>query len=122
VGAALVPFVLILVVLVVVAVAMARFAKRQEERRSAIVANSAALAYELPEGQDPAVVVAALSDEGYAASIDDRASVQPRVLIATHDEESVPDREQVRRVLAGARRLNFEGDTAELPKPKFADE
>ena len=117
-GAALVPVVLVLIVLVVLGVGIAQFGKRQERRRSQLVADHTTLAYELPDGQDPAVVVAALSEKGYAASIDENA----RVLIGSHDEETTPDREEVRRVLASARRLNFEGDIAQLPAPRFVDE
>jgi len=56
------------------------------------------LAYVVPEGQDPAVLVAELSKAGFASQISESAG-QRRVLVSS-DDQRMPDRGKVREVIA----------------------
>jgi hypothetical protein len=120
-GAVLVPLVFGVVILVVAWVALRQITRRQQQQHAELTHDEATLLYQLPQHQDPAVVVAALGKEGYAATIEESQGGPVHVLIGTNDDAS-PDRERVRQVLAGTDQLNFEGDTARLPAPRFVDE
>ena len=109
--------------IVVVGVVAVRWFRQDDERTyneaTGHVVDS--LRYHVPNGQDPAAVLAALKVEGYEAVYDDRAEV-PDVLILT---PSGADRERahVRAVLNHGTPQNLEGD----PQPagrqiRFADE
>lgn len=67
-GAILVPLVLILVVLVIGVVVVKQFSRREAERRQAVVRSDVeTLEYHVPEGDDPAAVLAALHSAGFEA-------------------------------------------------------
>jgi hypothetical protein len=109
----------LLVVLVFAALGLRRMHHRNEAiRRESASPAVGVLRYHVPEGQDPAAVLAALETEGYAATL----SPGP----ATHDVmipcRSGADRERahVRAVIAHAA-LNMEGDPGDHPVV-FADE
>lgn len=79
-----------------------------------------ALVYEVPEGQDPAAIVAALRHDGLEA-IEVLREGRQRVVIS--GPSAVVDlRSRARAVIAGAADLNLEGDTATSRNVTFIDE
>ena len=121
-GAIFGPIVLFVIVAVVVVVMVKRSVSQQTEVREALAhPDVPALRYRVPEGQDPAAVLAALHGAGYTATADDHGGGDQGVLIGGIGDEA-PDREEVRRVLAGEGKLNFEGDTTYVATPHFDDE
>ncbi len=70
-GAVLVPVILLIVVIVVAALAVKRFGSREVAHSDRLQdTDRATLRYEVPPGQDPAVVLAGLRGAGYDASAD----------------------------------------------------
>lgn len=86
---------------------------------SDVVPERASLRYTVPDGQDPAAVIAALRVAGYDAARDSVGNTNDVVIAC---EEDTPElRERVRSVIAADAPLNMEGD----PMPgqvRFADE
>jgi hypothetical protein len=99
-GAVLVPVLLVLVVLLLSLVAIKRFARDEIEHSDRLQADERpTLRYEVPPGQDPAVVLAGLRQAGYDASADSEPGPSsPIVIIGATG--GAPDREAVRRTLA----------------------
>lgn len=119
-GAILVPLVLFVVIAVVIVVMTRRSAGGETETHEILVDPEVpALRYEVPDGQDPAAVLAALRNSGYVASAEQQAGNQG-LLIGLPEGER-PDREQVRSVIAGAN-TNLEGDASPAATPRFDDE
>jgi hypothetical protein len=118
-----VPLVVIVLVVVVGGFwAIAKLGKQQQRQQQAILADSDALRYQPPAGQDPAVLVAALGRAGYVTSIDETTGGTPTLLVSS-DTDTAPDREHVRRLIADTDQMNFEGDAANVaPSPRFLDE
>jgi hypothetical protein len=114
-GAAAVPVVMVLVLLAVVMAGLAVLGRRQDRDLARAGATPGALAYRVPEGQDPAAVVTALRGEGLEAVADGD------VVRVGGPGQGEPDREHVRRVLAVAP-LNSEGDPAWTRDVRFLDE
>lgn len=75
------------------------------------------VAYVVPEGQDPAVLVAALARAGFTAVVDTSGRAE-RVLVACDEDQ----RARVRDVLEHVHRTDYDG--AELPagRVSFDDE
>ena len=119
-GAILVPVVLFVVVAAVIVVMTQRSVSGETETREVLVDPEVpALRYEVPEGHDPAAVLAALRAAGYVATADEQAGNQG-VLIGAQEGEQ-PDRDKVREVIAGAD-INLEGDSSADATPRFDDE
>jgi hypothetical protein len=125
-GALLVPIVLGLVVLVLAAVAVTRFTRREIEHGDQLrAADRPTLTYEVPPGQDPAVVLVALRHAGYDASADAGSGASSPVVIIGTTTGGAPDREDVRAALSRLDRVNVdpEADVAlDLPPVRFTDE
>lgn len=81
--------------------------------------SSQALRYNVPNGQDPAVLVAALSRAGYDAQ-DDPVAGGSSLLIARRDG-SAPARSDVRSLIERSNKTSFEGPGIEGPVT-FEDE
>ncbi|WP_205471837.1 hypothetical protein [Nocardioides sp. SYSU D00038] len=119
-----IPFVLLLVVVVVAGgYALLWVAGRAARRTEAFTDEAharpeAVLRWEVPPGQDPATVVAALSRHGFEATADTRDDHYQVLVVCPQGRDAV--REQVRTVIAGAD-LNLEGDPAPSAV-RFADE
>jgi hypothetical protein len=110
--------IVVLVVPVVVVFVIVPAMRRRDEPVKAATRAYPTLRYHVPEGQDPAAVMAALETEGYAATLSPGPATH-EVLIPC---ESGVDRERahVRAVIAHAS-LNMEGDPGDHPVV-FADE
>jgi hypothetical protein len=73
--------------------------------------------YVVPEGQDPAVLMAALTSAGFEAIVDTSGRAE-RVLIACDDG----DRTRVRAVLEDVHRTGFDGAAMRVEHVVFDDE
>src|SRR3954471_23259965 len=100
-GALLVPVILLLIVLVAAGIATQHFARREMEHSDRLQsAERPTLRYEVPYGQDPAIVLTGLRQAGYDASADSEPGPSSPIVIIAGTGGSEPDREQVRRTLA----------------------
>ena len=89
------PLVLIgLIVLVAVAVWTVTSGRKAAERR--VPPDAPSLAYEVPAGQDPVVVLTALTTAGYVANAD---PTQHQLIRIAHPDHTRPSREHVRAVI-----------------------
>lgn len=124
-GAVLVPVILLVVVLVLAAIAVKRFSRQERQHSDRLQADDRpTLRYEVPPGQDPAVVLAGLRQAGYDASADSEPGPSsPIVIIGAQGGE--PDREAVRRTLAdldGTNVVPSESAPVERSRVRFLDE
>ncbi|HWM74010.1 MAG TPA: hypothetical protein VNQ53_09725, partial [Nocardioides sp.] len=78
------------------------------------------LVYEVPEGQDPATVVAALRNNGLEAAEVMREGRQRVVISEASAGEDL--RSRAREIIAKEADLNLEGDPSAPRKVTFADE
>lgn len=124
-GAVFVPVILGLIVLVLAVIALKRFGRREVQRSDRLQnADRPTLRYEVPPGQDPAVVVAGLRQAGYDASPDSEPGPSsPIVIIGATGGD--PDREAVRRTLAdldGTNVVPEESGRVQRSRVRFVDE
>ena len=75
------------------------------------------VAYRIPEGQDPAVLTAALAREGYTYLVTDEGGVER--LVVECDEQ---DRARVREIIEHVDRAGFEGPEIHVGHVTFEDE
>jgi hypothetical protein len=104
-GALLAPIIVVIIFLVLAAFAITRFSRRTREHSDTLqFADRPTVRYLVPPGQDPANVLTQLRQAGYDANPDSEPGpASPIVIIgATHGGE--PDRDELRRVLAGTTR------------------
>lgn len=125
-GAVLVPVILVIIAIVLGVLAMKRFT-RAEVRRSDRLQNAdrPTLRYQVPPGQDPAVVITALRRAGYNASPDSEPGPSSPVVIVGAPDGGEPDREAVRATLTLANGTNIvpeESGDAERGRVLFEDE
>jgi hypothetical protein len=98
-GAFLVPVIALVIVLVIVMVAVKRFSRHEIEHSDRLQADERpTLRYEVPPGQDPALVLAGLREAGYDVSADSEPGPSSPILIIGATG-GAPDREAVRRTL-----------------------
>jgi hypothetical protein len=125
-GAVLVPILLILIVLVAGAVLVRRFTSDSVEQSDRLQSTDRpTLRYQVPPGQDPAVVVAALSDEGYEVSPDSEPGPSSPIVIIGRRGGGEPDREAVRASLTLLDETNIDPPTSgpvERGRVRFLDE
>ncbi|HET9420177.1 MAG TPA: hypothetical protein VFO49_03500 [Nocardioides sp.] len=125
-GGAGLPFGLIFIALLVVVVLLAIYVvvpwvRRQERERAEITdPRRESLVYEVPEGQDPAVIVTALRNDGLEATEVLRQGRQRVVIACPHGREDL--RPRARAVISNEADLNFEGDPAAKREVTFVDE
>ena len=125
-GGAGLPFGLMVIALLAVLVLLGAFVVvpwlRGESRRRARLTEPEhrSLVYEVPEGQDPAAIVAALRQDGLEATEVMRQGRQRIVISDPGGSEEVRSRARV--VIAQGTDLNLEGDPAPTRKVTFADE
>jgi len=124
-GAVLVPVLLVLIVLVVGAIAVKRFTRAEIDHSDRLQADERpTLRYQIPAGQDPALVLAGLRRAGYDASADSEPGPSsPIVIIGATG--GAPDREAVRRALAdidGTNVVPEESGTVDRTRVRFEDE
>jgi hypothetical protein len=125
-GAVLVPLLLLLVVIVLGVLAVKRFSRHEIEHSDRLQADERpTLAYEVPPGQDPALVLAGLREAGYDASADSEPGPSSPILIIGSHSGGVPDREDLRSVLGRIDGSNVNPDDSQRmarPGVRFADE
>jgi hypothetical protein len=124
-GAVLVPVLLVLIVMVVGAIAVKRFTRAEIDHSDRLQADERpTLRYQIPAGQDPALVLAGLRRAGYDASADSEPGPSsPIVIIGATG--GAPDREAVRRALAdidGTNVVPEESGTVDRTRVRFEDE
>ena len=124
-GAVLVPVLLVLIVLVIGAIAVKRFTRAEIDHSDRLQADERpTLRYQIPAGQDPALVLAGLRRAGYDASADSEPGPSsPIVIIGATG--GAPDREAVRRALAdidGTNVVPEESGTVDRTRVRFEDE
>jgi len=124
-GAVLVPVLLVLIVMVVGAIAVKRFTRAAIDHSDRLQADERpTLRYQIPAGQDPALVLAGLRRAGYDASADSEPGPSsPIVIIGATG--GAPDREAVRRALAdidGTNVVPEESGTVDRTRVRFEDE
>jgi hypothetical protein len=125
-GAVLVPVILLIVVLVLAWFAVQRFGRREIQRSDRLQnADRSTLRYEVPEGQDPAAVLAGLRGAGYDASPDSEPGPSSPIVIIGEAQGGEPDREAVRRTLTeldGTNVVPEESATVRRSRVRFVDE
>jgi hypothetical protein len=125
-GAVLVPVLIVVIVALLVWLAVRSFSHREHEHSDRLRAErSNALLYEVPPGQDPAVVLVHLESEGYDVSADDGAGAASPILIIGSRDSAEPDREAVRRALHECQSTNINPEESAALEPhavRFVDE
>jgi hypothetical protein len=124
-GAVLVPVILLIVVVIAVAIAIKQFRRRETQHGDRLQsADRTTLRYEVPVGQDPAVVLAGLRRAGYDASADSEPGPSsPIVIIGARGGD--PDREAVRDTLTdldGTNVVPEESERVNRSRVRFVDE
>jgi hypothetical protein len=125
-GAVLVPVILALIVVVLVVVAVKAFSSREVEHSDQLqAAQRHSVRYQVPNGQDPAVVLHRLESEGYDVSPDSEPGPSSPILIIGTQDATVIDREAVRATLASLDESNInpeESGPIRQEPVKFVDE
>jgi hypothetical protein len=102
-GAFLVPVILLVIVVALGVVAVKRFSRAEVARSDRLQSpERPTLRYQVPSGQDPAAVVAALRAAGYDASPDSEPGPSSPIVIVGGKQGATPDREAVRATLVEA--------------------
>ena len=96
------------------------WARGEARQRRELVEADESLIYEVPEGQDPAAVVAALRHDGLDATEVIRHGRQRVVISGPSDREDL--RPRARAVIAEKATWNLEGDPAGDHRVRFVDE
>ncbi|MCW2786945.1 MAG: hypothetical protein JWP74_3462 [Marmoricola sp.] len=121
-AAVLIPVALVLIAVVAVALALVRFSQSRGAQQEALEADPRVLRYVVPEGQDPAVVLAEFQGLPLEVAPAPGEAVH-EILISSPAGRPAVDREQVRTLLAGVQRTSLDADApAPLPPVRFADE
>ena len=124
-GAFLVPVIAVVVLLVIGAVVVKRFTRNEVEHSDRLQDDRRpTLRYEVPPGQDPALVLAGLRQAGYDASADSEPGPSSPIIIIGATG-GAPDREGVRRTLAeldGTTINPDESGSVERSRVRFVDE
>lgn len=107
-GAVLVPVILIVIVLVLAGLAVRAFSRREVEHSDALQSDHRhSVRYQVPPGQDPAVVVHHLESEGYDVSPDSEPGPSSPILLIGTPDATLIDRESLRRTLADLDETNI---------------
>jgi hypothetical protein len=125
-GAVLVPILLLLVVVVLGVIAVKRFTREEVRHSDRLQSDERpTLSYEVPAGQDPALVLAGLREAGYDASADSEPGPSSPILIIGTRGGGPPDREDLRSLLGRIDGSNVNPeDSQRLTRPavRFTDE
>jgi hypothetical protein len=125
-GALFVPILFLLVVAVAGVLAVKRFTRAERHHSDRLqTAERPTLSYEVPPGQDPAVVLGGLRDAGYDASADSEPGPSSPILIIGTHTGGLPDREDVRSLLGRIEGSNVNPDESlalSRPPVRFTDE
>jgi len=125
-GAVLVPVILVVIVAVLAFVAVKAFSRREVEHSDQLqAAHRYSVRYQVPPGQDPAVVLHRLESEGYDVSPDSEPGPSSPILIIGTQDATILDREAVRATLAELDETNInpeESGPVDRHAVKFVDE
>lgn len=116
-GLAIIPVVVIGLLVVVVAV-MAAVARSAGGRTAEVEREHPTLRYHVPEGVDPAALVAALDHEGFRASTTPGSLGEDLVIACPRGTDQ--DRDRVRATIQHA--YDLQGDPISQPPVRFDDE
>ncbi|HET8559912.1 MAG TPA: hypothetical protein VFL69_05295 [Marmoricola sp.] len=112
-----------IIIVVVTLLSGGRFLGRQGRvQEEAKTSSVDMLRYRVPEGQDPAVVLAALQKEGFEAIPDLQGSGSTQDVLIPCEGGVDRHRAHVRSVIQSTDRINIEGDRTQIPRVRFADE
>jgi hypothetical protein len=118
--------VLVHVVMAAGAIAMKRASRAEVEHSDRLQnADRPTLRYQVPPGQDPAVVVATLNSEGYDVSPDSEPGPSSPIVIIGRRGGGAPDREAVRASLTLLDETNIDPPASgrvERGRVRFLDE
>ena len=125
VGLVVIALVVLVLLGVVLMMWLNRVSAHTRERHEALSESPTTLRYAVPEGQDPAVVIAALERAGYTAVRGPAPSMDDDGDVLIDSPHGTPDREKVREVIAGVDTMNL-GSAHPAPQgertPRFIDE
>lgn len=121
-----IPIAIVVVIALLVVVAVMTYARRksdraQELRTAARTTDLEMLRYRVPEGRDPAVLLAALRREGFEAIPDSEDVARHDILIPCHEGKD-RHREHVRAVIENVDQVNLDGDRDPVGAVRFTDE
>jgi hypothetical protein len=116
-------FVVIFVIVVVLGLAALRRMRHRQVglREEAVTGQVDSLRYQVPVGQDPAAVIAALKQDGFEVVRDD-AAMQTQDLIIMCPAGADRDRARVRAVIAHEAPIDMEGHAMAEHEVHFVDE
>ncbi len=125
-GAVLVPVILGLIVIVLVVLAVRAFSQREVEHSDQLQADHRhSVRYQVPPGQDPAMVLHHLESEGYDVSPDSEPGPSSPIIVIGSVDATAVDREAVRRILSeldGTTVNPEESGHLDRPPVRFLDE
>lgn len=125
-AAVLVPVIVLIIVAVFAAMAVKRFSRREMEHADRLQdVERPTLMYEVPGGQDSALVLTTLTQAGYDVSHDAQPGPSSPILIIGAHHGGPPDREAVRETLEGLDETNIvpkESGPIDRPPVRFLDE
>lgn len=117
-----IPVVILLVIILLAVIGLAARATQQSRKAADLAGGTNTVEYVVPEGQDPAAVIAALQQHGYSARRDPDHT-HTAVVVIECPEGVEHDRPRIRTVLEQAVPLNMDGDRDPALDPvRFADE
>jgi hypothetical protein len=117
------PVFIIFLVIVVALFALMRYVGRQGQHQTDVKSSPVdMLRYQVPEGQDPAIVLAALQKEGFHAIPDVHGAGASHDVLIPCPEGVDRHRAHVRSIIQGTEQINYEGDQRQIPQVRFADE
>ena len=112
--------VVVVIVLVVVGLMLKRFGSETAQRQEAVMTEAReTLSYRVPEGQDPAAVLVALSRGGFEAV---SAPGDSHLIVIECPMGVGQQREEVRTLLENEAPLNLEEDPNNVERARFTDE
>lgn len=119
----IVPVAIVVIVALLVVAGMARSARnRADHIEHARESDTEMLRYHVPEGHDPAPIIAALQRDGFEVLPDARRMDRNDILIPCPEGKD-RHREQVRAVIGGVDAINLDGDPDPVDRTvRFADE
>ncbi len=125
-GAVLVPVILVLIVLALVVVAVRAFSQREVDHSDELQADHRySVRYQVPPGQDPALVLHHLESEGYDVSPDSEPGPSSPIIIIASQDATAVDRESLRGTLSdldGTTVNPEESGHLDRPPVRFLDE
>lgn len=120
-GALLVPLIVLVVILIAVGIGVRAWAARREAVAEDLARpTTSTLDYHVPPGQDPVVVLTALSTEGFSATADPHRTDLVHISCPAGADR---DRARVRATIASAHSTAIDTGASMDPTPvRFADE